>query len=79
MRRIRNFIRDKSATKTKLDGETSNDAALSFKHELSREMLNCIDRFVVELNSKFQGLNSIYKTFSVIQNLNFLHAAEKSL
>ena len=54
--------------KKNLDGETSKDAALSYKAEL-RKMLSSVDRFIMELSTRFEGLNSVHETFCYCSKL----------
>ena len=42
-------------------------------------MLSSVDRFIVELKARFEDLNGVHETFSIVQNYNLLQASEETL
>jgi len=53
--------------KRKMPGEEARDSGLSLQQETKRAMLECLDRFHVELDTRGKAVNDILLTFCVVQ------------
>ena len=50
-----------------MPGEEARDSGLSLQQETKRAMLECLDRFHVELDTRGKAVNDILLTFCVVQ------------
>lgn len=62
-----------------MPGETAEDSGLTLKQEIERAMLECIDRFHVEINTRSKSMEQILSIFQVILSENLISSSEKEL
>ncbi|XP_044765379.1 uncharacterized protein LOC123321713 [Coccinella septempunctata] len=70
----RTFRRKKSMT-----GEKAIHEPLTLEAELKRSMLECIDTFHTEINTRCQGMEEISLRFAILKSKNLLKSSETEL
>jgi hypothetical protein len=65
--------------KRRLPGEEARDAGLSLQQETKRAMLECLDRFHMELDTRGKAVNDILLTFSAVQPDHIICANDEEI
>lgn len=65
--------------KRRLPGEGARDAGLSLQQETKRAMLECLDRFHMELDTRGKAVNDILLTFSAVQPDHIICANDEEI
>jgi hypothetical protein len=63
----------------KMPGEEANDAGLSLQQETKKSMLECLDRFQMELETRGRAMKDILHTFCAIQPVPLISASDEEV
>ena len=62
-----------------MPGEEARDAELAWQHETKRAMLECLDHFYIELDTRGKAVNDILLTFCAVQPGHIICANDKEI
>jgi len=62
-----------------MPGEEATDAGLSLQQETKKAMLECLDRFHIELDTRAKAVNDILLTLCAIQPDNIICANDEEI
>lgn len=65
--------------KKTMPGEMADDEPLSIEKEIKRSMLECLDRFSLEISTRCEAMEAISERFAILQPKNLLEVPEKEL
>ncbi len=65
--------------KSRMPGEEARDAGLSLQQETKKAMLECLDRFHIELDTRGKAVNDILLTFCAVQPDHIICASDEEI
>ncbi|XP_044765413.1 zinc finger MYM-type protein 1-like [Coccinella septempunctata] len=71
--------RNRKRVKKMMPGENAQDAGLTPQQELKRSMLECIDKFHVELEKRLTSMNDVYEQFAVVHSENLVRSNDETI